>query len=343
MKNTYTLLAVLVAVCTALPAAAQQTITNKIKRAVVSAEKAHRQHQPDAMAKKAKPDTPVCAACGEKITDPYQHCKATGCTGLCSTAAVPAGKTNAAEATPSVCPTCGHVYSVDEKYHGVKHVCPAQKKAEVCATCGNPITDLSQRCPSDPDIHCMPAIESDAEAHTCYRCGKSFQEGQHCSAAGYNALCANSPEQERQLEQAEKERREAAEKARHCPKCGEEYDIDVLYHGVQHTCPAAKTYNGPTGGEPECGVIFIESSEPAKQYGPTGGEPETNFFAVTAEAENASVGPTGGEPQGPMYQEVDVGAMYRAEELLQADRDAHNGNPKHNLEYYYKQVTSAKK
>lgn len=232
MKNTYTLLAVLLAVCTALPAAAQKNIANKVTRAVVSAEKAHKQHQPDAMAKKANPDTPVapvCAACGEKITDPHQHCKATGYTGLCS----------AAKAKPA-------------------------------------------------------AAKADATTASC-------------------------------------------------PRCHQPYTIDELYHGDKHTCPTAKTYNGPTGGEPECGVIFIESSEPAEYHGPTGGDPETNFFVVTVEDENASVGPTGGEPQGPMYQEVDEGALYRAEELLQADRDAHGGKPKHNLEYYYKQVTSVKK
>lgn len=287
MKKVYTLLAVLVAVCTALPSAAQNHVKNKVTRAVVRAEKAHKHQQKQA----------VCAACGEKITAPYQHCKATGYTGICAPKTAASEKAGTEKGTPDVCPGCGQAYTIDEKYHGVKHVCPAQEKAEVCASCGNPITQLSQRCPSDPDVHCLPAPKSDAKAHTCYRCGKSFQEGQHCSAAHGNALCANSPEQERRLEQAEKERSAAAEKARHCPKCGEAYSVDELYHGEKHVCPAAKTANGPTGGE----------------------------------------------PQGPMYQEVDEGALYRAEELLQADRDANNGKPKHNLEYYYKQVTSAKK
>ena len=301
MKKTYTLLAVLLTVCTALPAAAQKNLANKVTRAVVSAEKTHKQHQPDAMAKKAKPDTPVCAACGEKITDPYQHCQATGCTGLCSTATAPVTTTGTEEETPSVCPTCGHVYTIDEKYHGVEHVCPAQKKAEVCAACGEKIV----------------------ESH------------QHCKATGYTGLCSAA----KAKPTAAKEDGTTAS----CPRCHQPYTIDELYHGDKHTCPTAKTSNGPTGGEPECGVIFIESSEPAVQYGPNGGEPETNFFMVVAEDENASVGPTGGEPQGPMYQEVDEGALYRAEELLQADRDAHGGKPQHNLEYYYKQVTSVKK
>lgn len=304
MKNTYTLLAVLLAVCTALPAAAQKNIANKVTRAVVSAEKAHKQHQPDAMAKKANPDTPVapvCAACGEKITDPHQHCKATGSTGLCSTATAPVAKTGTEEEAPSACPICGQAYSVDEKYHGVEHVCPAQKQAEVCAACGEKIV----------------------ESH------------QHCKATGYTGLCSAA--------KAKPAAAKADATTASCPRCHQPYTIDELYHGDKHTCPTAKTYNGPTGGEPECGVIFIESSEPAEYHGPTGGEPETNFFVVTVEDENASVGPTGGEPQGPMYQEVDEGALYRAEELLQADRDAHGGKPKHNLEYYYKQVTSVKK
>lgn len=113
----------------------------------------------------------------------------------------------------------------------------------ICVHCGNIIEMEGQRCPDDPDMHCMPASESDAKAHTCYRCGKRFREGQHCSAADYNALCANSPEQERQLEQAEQERKAAAEKARHCPKCGEEYSVDEIYHGEKHVCDEPQTDN----------------------------------------------------------------------------------------------------
>lgn len=276
---------------------------------------------------------------------------------------------------------------------------------EKCRWCGEPLTDenLSRRCPADPDVHCLPAPKSDAKAHTCYRCGKSFRAGQHCSAADYTALCANSPEQERQLNEAAAERAAAAEKASTCPKCGEAYDIDVLYHGMEHHCaaeednqantpvcvrcgeeitsagqhcPAAgytslcsasaeqnrqtapcdtqtvcpkchKAYtidekyhgvqhecSGGNGGEPETGWYFVEIATPASTS-PNGGEPETEFFCVHASEASAA---EGGEPQAPFFCEVDVDALYRAEELLQADRDAHDGYAVHTLEYYYEQT-----
>lgn len=266
MKNTYTLLAVLVAVCTALPAAAQENLTNKVKRAAVNAEKAHRQHQLDDKAK--NPDTPavpVCAACGEEITSAYQHCQASGSTAICSPVPAPAAKSGTEEETPFACSVCGHVYSIDEKYHDVKHVCPGQKAAPVCAACG----------------------EETVESH------------QHCKATAYTGLCTPAKDK---------------------------------------PSAAAKTYNGPTGGEPECGVIFIESSEPAVQHGPTGGEPETNFFFVISENDDA-VGPTGGEPQSPWLEEINEAALQQAQQLWQTDRAA-NGHPEHTLEYYYKQVIS---
>ena len=109
---------------------------------------------------------------------------------------------------------------------------------EKCRTCGEPITDehLYRRCPQDPDVMCLPAPKDASKNYTCYRCGKSFRPGQHCSAADYNAFCAKDAEQEKALEKAEQQRREQAAKNSVCPKCGEEYSIDEIYHGVPHTC-----------------------------------------------------------------------------------------------------------
>ncbi len=109
---------------------------------------------------------------------------------------------------------------------------------EKCRTCGEPITDerLYRRCPQDPDVMCLPAPKDASKDYTCYRCGKSFRPGQHCSAADYNAFCAKDAEQEKALEKAEQQRREQAAKDSVCPKCGEEYSIDEIYHGVPHTC-----------------------------------------------------------------------------------------------------------
>ena len=109
---------------------------------------------------------------------------------------------------------------------------------EKCRTCGEPITDerLYRRCPQDPDIMCLPAPKDASKNYTCYRCGKSFRPGQHCSAADYNAFCAKDAEQEKALEKAEQQRREQAAKDSVCPKCGAKYSIDEIYHGVPHTC-----------------------------------------------------------------------------------------------------------
>ena len=109
---------------------------------------------------------------------------------------------------------------------------------EKCRTCGEPITDerLYRRCPQDPDVMCLPAPKDASKNYTCYRCGKSFRPGQHCSAADYNAFCAKDAEQEKALEKAEQQRREQAAKDSVCPKCGAKYSIDEIYHGVPHTC-----------------------------------------------------------------------------------------------------------
>lgn len=113
-----------------------------------------------------------------------------------------------------------------------------------------------------------------------------------------------------------------------CPKCHKAYTIDEKYHGVQHEC------SGGNGGEPETGWYFVEIATPASTS-PNGGEPETEFFCVHASEASAA---EGGEPQAPFFCEVDVDALYRAEELLQADRDAHDGYAVHTLEYYYEQT-----
>ena len=149
---------------------------------------------------------------------------------------------------------------------------------EKCRWCGEPLTDenLSRRCPADPDVHCLPAPKSDAKAHTCYRCGKSFRAGQHCSAADYTALCANSPEQERQLNEAAAERATAAEKASTCPKCGEAYDIDVLYHGMEHHCAAEEDNQANTPVCVRCGEEITSAGQHCPQGTPLYAPPRPN-------------------------------------------------------------------
>ena len=115
-----------------------------------------------------------------------------------------------------------------------------QADAGKCIWCGRIVTDDNYgKCPADPDVCCNPAnpnAEATAKAHTCYRCGKSFRAGQHCSETGYTSLCANSPEQERALQQAEEERMQKAAENAVCPKCGKVYTTDERYHHVNHIC-----------------------------------------------------------------------------------------------------------
>lgn len=229
MKKTYILLATLLAVCTAFPAAVDaqtsKKMTNTITRKIFAAKKN----------KNKKAPAEICISCGQTIADASQHCSAKDGTGLCSAHADNAA-TNEPSAETGTCPACGQAYTIDEKYHGVPHVCTPAKKAKKC---DNSVT-------------------------------------------------------------------------------------------------------GGNGGEPECGVIFIESPEQEEYRGGNGGEPETNFFFVISEDENASLGGNGGEPEGPYYQEIDEDAFNEAEKLWRADKKA-NGKPKHSMEYYYKQVTSKKK
>ena len=132
------------------------------------------------------------------------------------------------------------------------------RQAAKCRWCGIQITDLSGRCPADPDVYCMP--EPNPSQKTCYRCGQNFTRGQKCQETQYHRFCAENYRQEevikreqnfiskedRAARKAAKQAKKAQQKqqsrdeSRYCPKCGEEYDIDVRYHGVQHRCEKAE-------------------------------------------------------------------------------------------------------
>ena len=218
------------------------------------------------------------------------------------------------------------------------------RQAAKCRWCGTQITDLSGRCPADPDVYCMP--EPNPSQKTCYRCGQNFTRGQKCQETQYHRFCAENYRQgevikreqnfiskeDRAARKAAKQAKKAQQKqqsrdeSRYCPKCGEEYDIDVLYHGVQHKC--TEPYS-----EPEAGAYWIES--PASDaWDAADGEPHSNLVSVSSlQEESAS-----GEPEMHYLQELDEDIAVKAETLLQKDRDAHNGYPEHSFEYYYHQV-----
>lgn len=97
-----------------------------------------------------------CAACGERIADPAQHCAATGYTGLCSPSAEPV-RPETTPAVPSVCPVCGHEYTIDEKYHGAEHRCtPKTKQVYRGGNGGEPETDpvfIESGAPVNPGMN----------------------------------------------------------------------------------------------------------------------------------------------------------------------------------------------
>lgn len=197
------------------------------------------------------------------------------------------------------------------------------RQAAKCRWCGTQITDLSRRCPADPDVYCMP--EPNPSQKTCYRCGQNFTRGQKCQETQYHRFCAENYRQGETIKReqnfiskeysaarkAAKQAKKAQQKqqprdaSRYCPKCGEEYDIDVIYHGMQHRCEA-------------------ENNEPAK----------TQLTQEQQAAYKASMQALGVSE----ICELDPYLVHYAESLLQKDRDDHNGYPEHTFEYYYQQL-----
>lgn len=177
-------------------------------------------------------------------------------------------------------------------------------KAEKCMWCGNEITADSGRCPADPDVYCTPGPKSNQP--TCYRCGKKFTEGEKCSATQNHRFCGASYHHSEAIRRAHNYTpKQAKAQENRCPKCGEEYDIDVIYHGMQHRCEA-------------------ENNEPAK----------TQLTQEQQAAYKASMQALGVSE----ICELDPYLVHYAESLLQKDRDDHNGYPEHTFEYYYQQL-----
>ena len=196
-------------------------------------------------------------------------------------------------------------------------------KAAKCRWCGNQITDLSRRCPADPDVYCSPVPNPGNE--TCYRCGQKFTRGQKCPETQYYRFCAANYHQvdaiQREQNFVSKEDR-AARKAKaqenRCPKCGEEYDVDVLYHDVAHRCAAQ-------ANEPKQEAATSANEKAALNHSNFRYQHEHEFIE---------------EPEMDALYELDPAFTTQAETLLQKDRDDHNGRAEHSFEYYYKQVAN---
>ena len=159
-------------------------------------------------------------------------------------------------------------------------------KTEKCRWCGEPVVE-GRRCSADPDLYCMPAPKR-VKAKKVQKAAQPVKQQTNC------------------------------------PKCGAEYSIDELYHGIPHECE--------NSGEPEAGYYWVESSA-TEQNDASDGEPHSNLVSVRGYED-----PHYGEPEMDPLQELDLSIANQAEVLLQKDRDANNGNAKHDFEYYYTQV-----
>lgn len=110
----------------------------------------------------------VCAYCHEPIEYSHQHCAAQGYVGLCSPEKAETQK-NTVQSPATHCPVCGEELSIDERFHGAKHVCPEVKESA-----------LKNKTATTQD------------KRYCIYCGEEItSSSQHCSAAGYNTLCTD--------------------------------------------------------------------------------------------------------------------------------------------------------
>ena len=117
---------------------------------------------------------PICYACGKEITSNMQHCEALGHVALCSEVA----PQNNAAATPDIdtCPKCGAELTIDERFHGKKHVCDTPKK-NVCYRCGEEILDPHQHCRATYGVELCAVNEEetkpqvDSQDVVCPKCG----------------------------------------------------------------------------------------------------------------------------------------------------------------------------
>ena len=174
----------------------QKTALALEKAALLAAVQAKQAQEADSL--------PTCVYCGEQFNPAlHEHCSAQGYAGICSPTKndYKAPKTSA---PASHCPKCGEELTIDERYHGAKHVCknnpPKEAACPVCAYCGEEIRDKHQ----------------------------------HCAAKGYTGLCC-------EVKENPADYRDTSYAPACCSECGEALTIDERYHGAKHHCkPAAE-------------------------------------------------------------------------------------------------------
>ena len=165
-----------------------------------------------------KDSLPTCVYCGETFNPALnEHCSATGNTGLHS-ASAPQNVGDGSSAPASVCPKCHQTLSVDERFHGVPHNCPAD------------------------------TASSAASLPTCVYCGEQFNptDHEHCAATGYTGLHA--------VASSQNDNKGASSPVRRCPECGKELTLDEIYHNTHtHYCiKCGKEFEGRSN--PDCSV-----------------------------------------------------------------------------------------
>jgi len=163
------------------------------------------------------------------------------------------------------------------------------------------------------------AQQKHQESHArCTACGEEITAShQHCSATDYTGLCTAAPAQK-------------GADAPVCAACGEE-----ITDSYQH-CSAAD-YTGLCSASPKRPQTDKSASvEPSAC--PRCGQAYTIDEKYHGQTHHCQFLGDREEPQPATFENPDI--IYQAEELLQADRDAHGGNAVHSLEYYYQLLTA---
>ena len=150
----------------------------------------------------------VCVKCNQMIYSDGMHPIECAEGGVCMTEEDVRREQNAnvPDPTPSFCSTCGEALSIDERFHGLPHVCKKEAQSKnICIYCGHEIvTD---------GMH--PSFCSKRKGGVCTT-GKDEED-----------LVPAGP--------VHPETRPTV-----CPKCHKGYPIDELYHGDTHVCDTAE-------------------------------------------------------------------------------------------------------
>ena len=226
MKNYLKIVAVLPLLAVSLPLFAQSANTKATGTQFSQKQLSEMDSKLVRTVKESRDNASRCIRCGRVITEDNQY---TPCPQDPDIYCSPDRSNSETQ------PKDSRYRSNNPNYKGGDPADPANYKT--CQWCKQPITDerYGRACPKDPDVHCLPGYDNPNPAPSCYRCGRSFTPGRPCRAKR-GEFCATNKKQGRKLKEEARRREEEAAKASRCPKCGEEYNVDVIYHGDPHHC-----------------------------------------------------------------------------------------------------------